>query len=205
MTLSRYLIFALTYFIAVITPGPGLAAIIARALARGLHGMPFFMAGFVAGDLTLFLIASAGLAVLAETFSSILLVIRWGGAAYLIWLAYKLWTTPVSQTLDSNAATTSDSPVALFLSTYSLTVSNPKAILFFVALLPALLDLATLTVGDYLILGVTISVLISLGLLIYAGAANRARIVFTSLEARRVINRITGTVLAAVAVVMASL
>ena len=51
MTLSRYLIFALTYFIAVITPGPGLAAIIARALGRGLHGMPAFLAGFIAGDL----------------------------------------------------------------------------------------------------------------------------------------------------------
>jgi threonine/homoserine/homoserine lactone efflux protein len=205
MTFSRYLIFALTYFIAVITPGPGLAAIIARALARGLHGMPFFMAGFIAGDLTLFIIASAGLAVLAETFSSILLVVRWGGAAFLIWLAFKLWTIPVTGTFDSNARTTSDSPLALFLSTYSLTVSNPKAILFFVALLPALLDLSALTVSDYIILGLTISVLISLGLLIYATAANRARILFTSIEARRMINRITGTVLAVVALVMASL
>lgn len=203
MTLSRYLIFALTYFIAVITPGPGLAAIIARALGRGLHGMPAFLAGFIAGDLTLFIIAAAGLAVVAEAYAPILVAVRWGGAAYLLWLAFKLWTTPVDAHLDAEAAQTSESPLALFLSTYSLTISNPKPILFFVALLPALLDLSTLTLFDYGILTITIAVIISFCLLVYAGAASRARLLFTSIRARTIINRITGTMLAIVAIVMA--
>jgi threonine/homoserine/homoserine lactone efflux protein len=203
MTLSRYLIFTLTYFIAVITPGPGLAAIIARALGRGLHGMPAFLAGFIAGDLTLFIIAAAGLAVVAEAYAPILTAIRWGGAAYLLYLAFKLWTTPVDASLEAVSNTQSESPLALFLSTYSLTVSNPKPILFFVALLPALLDLSTLTLLDYAILTVTIAVIISSSLLVYAGAASRARLLFTSPHARTIINRITGTMLAVVAVVMA--
>ncbi len=203
MTLSRYLIFALTYFIAVITPGPGLAAIIARALGRGLHGMPAFLAGFIAGDLTLFIIAAAGLAVVAEAYAPLLIAVRWGGAAYLVWLAYKLWTTPVDAHLDAEAAHASESPWALFLSTYSLTISNPKPILFFVALLPALLDLSTLTLVDYGILTLTIAVIISFCLLMYAGAASRARLLFTSIRARTIINRITGTMLAVVAMIMA--
>lgn len=203
MTLSRYLIFTLTYFIAVITPGPGLAAIIARALGRGLHGMPAFLAGFIAGDLTLFIIAAAGLAVVAEAYAPILTAVRWGGAAYLLWLAFKLWTTPVNASLEATSNTQSESPLALFLSTYSLTVSNPKPILFFVALLPALLDLSSLTLLDYAILTVTIAVIISFSLLVYAGAASRARLLFTSTRARTIINRITGTMLAVVAVVMA--
>jgi threonine/homoserine/homoserine lactone efflux protein len=203
MTLSRYLIFTLTYFIAVITPGPGLAAIIARALGRGLHGMPAFLAGFIAGDLTLFIIAAAGLAVVAEAYAPILTAVRWGGAAYLLYLAFKLWTTSVDAHLEAASNTKSESPLALFLSTYSLTVSNPKPILFFVALLPALLDLSTLTLLDYAILTVTIAVIISFSLLVYAGAASRARLLFTSTYARTIINRITGTMLAVVAVVMA--
>ena len=203
MTLSRYLIFALTYFIAVITPGPGLAAIIARALGRGLHGTPAFLAGFIAGDLTLFIIAAAGLAVVAEAYAPVLIAVRWGGAAYLLWLAFKLWTTPVEAHLEAGTETNSESPWALFLSTYSLTISNPKPILFFVALLPALLDLSTLTLFDYAILTLTIAVIISFSLLLYAGAASRARLLFTSLLARTIINRITGTMLAVVAVVMA--
>lgn len=205
MTFSRYLVFTLTYFIAVITPGPGLAAIVARALGRGLTGMPPFVAGFIFGDLTLFIIAAAGLAVLAETYAPILMAVRWGGAAYLIFLAYRLWTSPISTAFEATDTSQSESPWALFLSTYSLTISNPKAILFFAALLPALLDLAALTFVDYIILALTIAILISTGLMIYASAANKARALFTSEVARRRINRVTGTMLAIVAVVMASL
>ena len=205
MTLSQYLIFTLTYFIAVITPGPGLAAIIARALGRGLHGMPFFVAGFIFGDLTLFIVAAAGLAALAEAYAPILIVVRWGGAAYLIYLAYGLWTSPISTDLGATDPSQSESPWAIFLSTYSLTISNPKAILFFAALLPALLDLTALSLSDYVILTLTIATMISTGLMIYASAASRARVLFTSEKARRRINRITGTMLAIVAVVMAAL
>ena len=205
MTLSTYLIFTITYFLAVITPGPGLAAIVARALGRGLHGMPFFVAGFICGDLTLFIVAAAGLAALAEAYAPILIVVRYGGAAYLIYLAYGLWTAPPSTEFESTNPSHSESPWALFLSTYSLTISNPKAILFFAALLPALLNLAMLSFIDYIILTVTIAIMISTGLMIYASAASRARVLFTSETARRRINRITGTMLALVAVVMASL
>ena len=205
MTLSRYLVFTLTYFIAVITPGPGLAAIIARALGRGLHAMPAFVAGFIFGDLTLFIIAAAGLAALAEAYAPILIIVRWGGAAYLIYLAYRLWTAPISTEFETTSTSQSESSWALFLSTYSLTISNPKAILFFAALLPALLDLSVLSFVDYIILAITIAVLISTGLMIYASAASKARVLFTSEAARRRINRITGTMLAIVAVVMASL
>lgn len=76
-----------------------MAAIIARALGRGLYGMPFFVAGFIFDDLTLFIVAAAGLAALAEAHAPIFIVVRWGGAAYLIYLAYGLWTSPISTDL----------------------------------------------------------------------------------------------------------
>jgi len=62
MTLAGLLIFAAVYVVATASPGPGVAAVVARVLAKGTHGMPGFIAGFVIGDLIWFSIAATGLA-----------------------------------------------------------------------------------------------------------------------------------------------
>ena len=63
MSAYGLLIFALVYALAVATPGPGIAAVIARGLGRGTHGAPAFIAGFLVGDLIWFTLAALGLAV----------------------------------------------------------------------------------------------------------------------------------------------
>jgi hypothetical protein len=196
MTLSGLLLFTVTYFAAVATPGPGVAAVIARALAKGLKGIGPFIAGFVVGDLTLYAAAAAGFAALAEAYQPIFLVIKWGGAAYLIWLSYRLWTTPVTSAPETEPDFQSAAPLSLFLTTYSLTLGNPKPILFFLALLPSILDLERLTLTDFFILAVIIAIIIASTLLAYAAAASKARQVFASARARQRINRISGLVLA---------
>ncbi len=94
MTLSGLLVFAAAYVVAAASPGPGVAALVARVLARGAQGMPSFIAGFVVGDLIWFSIAATGLAVLAQTFAALFLTIKYAGAAYLLFFAWKLWTAP---------------------------------------------------------------------------------------------------------------
>ncbi len=203
MTLSGLLIFSLTYFAAVATPGPGVAAVIARALAKGLKGIAPFIAGFVFGDLMLYAAAAAGFAALAEAYAPIFLVIKWGGATYLVWLAYRLWTAPVGAEAEADAEPTSDAPLSLFLTVYSLTLGNPKPILFFMALLPSILDLQRLSIADFLLVGIVIATIISVTMLAYAAAASKARRLFASATARRRINRISGTVLAAAGLIIA--
>jgi len=203
MTLSGLLIFSLTYFVAVATPGPGIAAVLARALAKGLRGIGPFILGFVIGDLTLYAAAAAGFAALAETYSPLLQAIKWGGALYLIWLSFKLWTEMVLPSVEAASDSPSEKPLSLFLTTYSLTLGNPKPILFFVALLPSIIDLGRLTLGDFLIVGAIIAVIIAATLTTYAIAAFKARQIFVSLTARRLINRLTGTVLAFAAILIA--
>ena len=203
MTLSGLLIFSLTYFVAVATPGPGIAAVIARALAKGMKGIAPFILGFVMGDLTLYAAAAAGFAALAEAYAPLLFAIKWGGAAYLIWLSFKLWTASVEPNEDTASTPVSDSPLSLFLTTYSLTLGNPKPILFFVALLPSILDLNQLTLVDFLMVALVIAVIIAATLSAYAMAASKARSLFASSVARRRINRVTGTVLALAALVIA--
>ena len=85
------------YALAVATPGPGIAAIIARSLAHGSKGAPAFIAGFMIGDLTWFAIAATGLAALARTAATLFVAIKWAGVAYLLYLAWKLWTAPAER------------------------------------------------------------------------------------------------------------
>lgn len=203
MTLSGLLLFSLTYFVAVATPGPGIAAVLARALAKGLRGIVPFILGFVAGDLSLYTAAFIGFAAIAETYAPVLHLIKWGGAAYLLWLSFKLWTEPVAATIEAPSDTTSEAPFSLFLSTYALTLGNPKPILFFVALLPTLVDLDGMTWVDFLTIALVIAVIITATLSSYAIAAAKARQFFASQTARTRINHITGTILALAAIVIA--
>ena len=96
MSFYGLLTFSAVYLMAVATPGPGVAAVIARSLARGAQGAPAFIAGFLVGDLIWFAVAATGLAALAQTAQVAFTVIKYLGAAYLLYLAYKLWTAPVS-------------------------------------------------------------------------------------------------------------
>ncbi|MGL4811313.1 MAG: LysE family translocator, partial [Beijerinckiaceae bacterium] len=96
MTWNGLLLFASIYAAAVASPGPGIALIVARSLAKGLHGLPWFMAGFLAGDVVLCALAYSGLAIVAKTFEAAFTVVRYAGCAYLLWLAWKIWHAPVS-------------------------------------------------------------------------------------------------------------
>src|SRR5215475_6328252 len=91
MTLTGLLLFSAAYATAVFSPGPGVAALVARVLARGLRGAPAFIAGFLIGDLVWFTVAATGLALLAQTFAMVFLAVKYAGAAYLLYLAWRLW------------------------------------------------------------------------------------------------------------------
>ena len=94
--------FCVAYFLAVATPGPGVAAVISQALSRGASGAPAFIAGFLVGDLAWFLAAVLGLSALAQTAHAAFLAVKYLGALYLLYLAYKLWSAPVRPIVDSD-------------------------------------------------------------------------------------------------------
>ena len=77
MSFYGLLIFSSVYLLAVATPGPGVAAIIARSLARGTQGAVSFIAGFLIGDLIWFAVAATGLAALAQTAQMVFVVIKY--------------------------------------------------------------------------------------------------------------------------------
>ena len=213
MTLSGLLLFAGVYFAAVATPGPGLAAIVARALARGMDGTPAFIAGFVCGDLALFFLSAAGLAALAQSFAGVFIAVRLIGAAYLLYVAWKIWNAPVEKIdLEPGAETASpkgdrpklEKPWRVFLGSFTLTLGNPKPILFFLSIMPLVVDMAKLTPGALASMAVIITVVISAVLTTASVLATRARMVFQSPLALGRINKGTAIVLAGAAAAIAT-
>jgi threonine/homoserine/homoserine lactone efflux protein len=207
MSLYGLLVFAAIYMLAVATPGPGVAAVIARSLARGTRGAPAFIAGFLAGDLIWFTFAATGLAALAQTAQTLFVVVKYAGAAYLLFLAYKLWTAPVATADGAGAEAALDRgqrPSQLFFGSLTLTLANPKTIIFFMALLPTVVHLEQLTIAGFLEIVATIVIVLPLTLGSYVVLADRARRVFKSATAVRRINRGTGAAMACAAVAVAT-
>jgi threonine/homoserine/homoserine lactone efflux protein len=202
MTLYGFMGFCAVYLLAVATPGPGVAAVLTRSLAHGMRGAPAFIAGFLLGDLTWFAGASAGLTALAQTAQTVFLVVRYAGAAYLLYLAYRLWTA-APRPLEAVDVDASQKPLRLFLGGLTLTLGNPKAMIFFVALLPAVVQLQTFRLTDYLLIAVAITVILPLVLGGYAWAASRARRFFRKPNSIRLLNRGAGTAMAGAAIAVA--
>lgn len=205
MTLAGLLTFCAVYTLAVATPGPGIAAIIARSLAHGLKGSPAFVAGFLLGDLVWFGIAATGLAAVAKTAETVFVAIKWVGVAYLLYLAWRLWTAPAERVAVTEGEERGQHGWKAFVASLMLTLANPKAILFFLALLPTVVDLTTMNVLTFVEITLAILILQPLVLFSYAFlAAPRARQLFTTPKAVRRLNRSSGVAMAGAAVVVAT-
>lgn len=202
MTLAGLLVFAAAYALAVASPGPGIAAVVGQVLGRGIRTAPALVAGILVGDLIWFTCAALGLAALAQTYAGVFFAIKWLGVAYLLFLAWKMWTSPVGA-LQAKTDRKDISHGQLFISGLSLTLGNPKAIAFFMALLPAIVDLAQLTVAGFAEVAVLIAIILPSVLLGYALFAHAARGVFRSPLALKALNRVSGTAIAGAAAVIA--
>lgn len=196
-------VFCLVYALAVASPGPGVAAVVARSLGRGVSGAPAFIAGFLVGDLIWFTLAATGLAMLAQTAHTVFVVVRYAGAAYLLYLAWRLWTTPAGP-LEVARAPRRERPLQLFMGTLALTLGNPKTMVFFLAVLPTVVELKRLSVGGFLEIVLVISCVLPAVLGAYAVFAARARTRLSRPETVRWVQRGTGAVMAGAAVAIAT-
>jgi len=203
MSVYGLLTFCAVYALAVATPGPGIAAVIARSLAHGFKGAPAFVAGFIVGDLTWFAIAATGLAALARTAETVFVVIKWAGVVYLLYLAWKLWTAPAERVAVA-AEDDRQHGWRAFVASLMLTLANPKAILFFLALLPTVVDLASMNALRFVEISLAIAIVMPVVLFTYVFLAARARQMFTTPKAVRRLNRSSGVAMAGAAVIVAT-
>src|SRR6476646_8793061 len=155
MDVAALVLFASTLLLAAASPGPGVAALVARVVGRGARGAGAFAAGLILGDLVWLAVAILGLAVVAQTFHEVFLVIKYAGACYL-------------------------------------------------ALLPTLIDLPRVGLFGYVELAGISVVILTAVFGAYVLAAARARTLFRSTRAMRLLNRAGGTMMAGAAVAVAA-
>src|SRR3954463_16277553 len=94
MNLTGLLVFTAALAVAAASPGPTVTALVARVLVRGTSGALAFMLGLSIAGLVWLSAAVLGLAYIAKTFAVAFLVLKYAGAAYLAYLAWRMWTAP---------------------------------------------------------------------------------------------------------------
>jgi len=203
MSQTSLLIFAGVYLAAIATPGPGIAALVARVLANGLHGVAPFIMGYVIGDWIWLIFAASGLHALAHAFAPVFLIVKYAGAAYLMFMAVSMWR---AHTEGARVVGAKDKRTGwqLFWASLTLTIGNPKVIVFFGSILPLVVDLDTMTLAQFFQIFLVSALCLVTVLTAYALAANGARALFQSARAMRVINRGAASIMAGAALAIAA-
>lgn len=197
MPLSTLLTFAAAFAIAAASPGPGMTAVVARGLGGGFRGAFPMVIGLVLGDFVFLTAAAFGLAAIAQSFGTVFVAVKYAGAAYLLWLAYRMWTSEPDA--GAVAARASEHWLRTVFAGLSLTLGNPKTIVFYLALLPTVVPLETLTLVGFAELAAVVGVLLTAIGCAYAAAAAGAREMLRSRKALRRLNRAAGTMMAGAA------
>lgn len=173
MSAVGFLAYALTLALAAAIPGPGVVALVARALGAGFRQAMGFTLGLILGDLTFLTAAVFGLALVAEALGEVFIVVRVVAALYLGWLAWKLWRAAGNAA--EVEAMAKERPLGSFIAGLTVTLANPKAIVFYLALLPTLVDLRHVSVGDYAVLAALTTLVLLAVMTPYAALAAKAR------------------------------
>ena len=129
------LAFALTALIIEITPGPNMTYLAALSLSSGVRTGFAAVAGIAIGLMTYGIVAALGLAALIEDSPLLYGILRWGGVAYLLWLAWEAWSSERETSPDA-ADGPGDEPWIAFRRGLVTNLLNPKAAVFYIAVLP---------------------------------------------------------------------
>jgi len=161
--------------------------------------MFWLSAGMVISDIIYLIMACLGLATIAHTWEEAFFAIRILGAAYLLYLGWKMWTAPLPAAL-TNTGGCPSSPVAhkivaSFTQGFLISASNPKVILFYIAFLPTFMDVTILSHTDIALASALTFVALLSGLSLVAVGAAQAKRYLRSARAIKYLNRSAGSIM----------
>lgn len=184
------------------TPGPSIAALVARVISHGVGSVLPFLAAMWIGEALWLIAATLGLGFIAAKFYLVFSIIKYLGVAYLAYLAWKMWTAPVD--IRAGALPASGSSLKLFLTGMALTLGNPKIMVFYMALLPSIVNLDSVSaMGLAELVATALAVLVAVDLA-WAFTAAWARTWLRSPRAVRIANRSSATAMGGAALVIAT-
>lgn len=205
MAWELWLLFAVTETALCLTPGPAVLLVLSQGLARGTRASICPNLGILAGNALYFLLSATGLGAVLVASYALFATIRWVGAAYLVWLGIAAFRGR-SAVLSAGPAPGAPAGAGrMFANGFVLQVANPKALVFFTALLPQFIDPRGPVIRQVAILAAT-SVVIEFGvLLLYGALAGRATALASRPRFTTLANRLAGTMLVAAGVSTAAI
>ena len=193
MSIETWLAFAAASAVLLIIPGPTILLVVSYALGQGWRTALPMSVGVALGDFTAMTLSMLGIGALLAASATVFTILKWIGAAYLVWLGIKLFRA--GGTLRAEPRQSAASSWRMMGHAWLVTALNPKSITFFVAFLPQFLDRS----GDFwtqmLVFEATFLVLAFLNALGYALAASRARRAVANPRVLSIVNRTGGTLL----------
>jgi threonine/homoserine/homoserine lactone efflux protein len=202
ITFTELALYAFAVFVLFLTPGPVWVALIARGLSGGFQGAWPLALGVVVGDALWPVLAIFGITWVTSVFSGFMTLLQW--AAVLIFVAMGVGLLRKSESIGgADSRLTRPGMWAGFIAGVAVILGNPKAILFYMGVLPGFFDLRTVSAWDICaITAVSIAVPLA-GNLILAGFIDRVKALLSSPGRLRRVNVVSGWMLIGVGVVIA--
>jgi threonine/homoserine/homoserine lactone efflux protein len=205
MTWSTWFMFFLVETALCFTPGPAVLLVLSQALTRGSSRAVWSIGGIIAANTVYFVLSATGIGAILLASYQLFFAIKWVGAAYLVWLGVSAFfgkSKVLSVGRDERAPVSSG---RMFLNGFILQMANPKALVFFTALLPQFINPKAAVIPQVAILAVTSMLVEFFVQLFYAVLAGRVTHLATQPRFAAVTNRISGTLLVGAGIGMAAI
>ena len=206
MTLDTWLYYTLAVLVLTASPGPSVLLCLTTSVTGGFKSAIYAAFGSLTAIVGIMTLSFTGLGILVATSELTFNTIKWIGAAYLIYLGIKAFTSSQENyVINANEAPDARrSPKSLFLSGFIVGASNPKAIVFFTALFPQFITTSEPLVSQYLVFVITFAVLELSWLLLYAWLGAKSSHWLMQAGRARFFNKITGGVFVSAGLILSS-
>ncbi len=167
MSFEFYSLFFVTTVLLIMVPGPSAMVAASQGGALQSNKAGLGVLGIASGDAIFFVLSATGIATLILASSTLFLIIKWLGVAFLVYLGLMALFAKGSS-LQLGGFKTSDQPKKLFIQGLTIQMSNPKALMYFSALLPQFIDPNAPIFTQLMLMGATVFIA---DLLVYSGYA----------------------------------
>ena len=140
--IETLILFLITTFVVVLSPGPAAIAVTAEAASNGYKRSLLVISGIAIANVVYFVLSATGIAALIIASHTLFSIIKWVGVGYLLFLGFSAIFSDTGPLSISSSKNKSRSKYKVFLKGFILEISNPKALLYFSALLPQFIDIS---------------------------------------------------------------
>ena len=204
MTLETWLAFFVACWVISLSPGAGAVASMSAGLRYGFLRGYWNALGLQLALLMQIAVVAAGLGAVLATSELAFNLIKWFGVAYLVYLGWKQWVAAPGEIAAGEGERPLGRPLTLVLRGFLVNASNPKAIVFILAVLPQFIAPAQPLLPQYVLMTATMVLVDLVVMAAYTGLAARVLRLLRSPRQQRLLNRTFGSLFAAAAALLAT-